>query len=318
MVLNERALEAFKEWFSKLRVHKASSGPAKGTISAGLVVLERLKTAYHLDLQAHRAPGGSQIKGAGGQALKKILARFGETRPFTSEGGRTNRGGPGEILAMLQTLESLRLDKLEKTARNLILDELQRFLVDRVLDYHSRQRIKLSYDPAKTTWQTIQSLLAAARETGKEGPVAQHLVGAKLELRFPELKIGNESYCTADRQLGRPGDFLIGDTAFHVTVAPMQPLFDKCMENVKDGYRALLLVPDRILSGARQNAELILPGQIGVESIESFVATNIEELSLFLKKKIVHGLRGLLEIYNRRISECETDKSLMIEFPRNV
>lgn len=318
MDLKERALEAFKEWFSILRVHKANGGPAKGTVSAGLVVLERLKSEYNLNLQAHRAPGGSQIKGAGGQALKKILARFGETRPFTAEGGRTNRGGPGEILAMLQTLESLRLDKLENSARNAILDELQRFLVDRVLDYHSRQRIKLTFDPTKTTWQTIQCLLASARETGKEGPVAQHLVGAKLELRFPELNIGNESYSTADKQLGRPGDFLIGDTAFHITVSPMPQLFDKCVENVKEGYRALLLVPDRVLNGTRQNADLMLPGQIGVESIESFVSTNIEELSLFLKKQVVSGLRGLLEIYNRRVSECELDKSLLIEIPRNV
>ncbi len=63
---------------------------------------------------------------------------------------------------------------------------------------------------------------------------------------------------------------------------------------------------------------MMLSGQIGVESIESFVATNIEEISLFLKKKVVHGMRGLLEIYNRRVSECETDKSLLIEIPRNV
>lgn len=74
----------------------------------------------------------------------------------------------------------------------------------------------------------------------------------------------------------------------------------------------------RTLSGAGQNAELMLPGQMGVESIESFVATNIEELSLFLKKKVVSGLRGLLEIYNRRVSDCETDKSLLIEIPRNI
>ncbi len=158
MDLKEKALEAFKEWFSKLRIHKASGGPAKGTISAGLVVLERLKTDFNLELQAHRAPGGSQIKGAGGQPLKKILARFGETRPFTAEGGRTNRGGPGEISAMLDTLKSLRLDKIDESARNDTLDELQRFLIDRVVDYHSRQRIKFIFDPTKTTWQTIQGL----------------------------------------------------------------------------------------------------------------------------------------------------------------
>jgi hypothetical protein len=45
-------------------------------------------------------------------------------------------------------------------------------------------------------------------QSGKDGPVAQYLVGAKLALRFPTEKIGNESYSTADVQLNRPGDFL--------------------------------------------------------------------------------------------------------------
>ena len=120
-----------------------------------------------------------------------------------------------------------------------------------------------------------------ARETGKVGPVAQHLVGAKLQLRFPTETISNESYSTADDQLGRPGDFFVGSTVFHVTVAPMPPVFDKCIKNLEDGYRVYLLVPERELSGARYNAENKAPGKIAVESIESFVGQNIEELSFF-------------------------------------
>jgi hypothetical protein len=55
-----------------------------------------------------------------------------------------------------------------------------------------------------------------------------------------------------------------------------------------------------------------------VESIESFVATNIEELSTFSRKEVVPGLRRLLESYNRRVSECETDKSMMVDLPKNI
>jgi hypothetical protein len=157
-----------------------------------------------------------------------------------------------------------------------------------------------------------------ARETGKEGPLAQHLVGAKLELRFPKIAIGNESYSTADDQLGRPGDFCIGDTAFHVTVAPMPALYEKCRKNVDDGFRVYLLVPDRTLSGARQNADLILPGKIAVESIESFVSQNIEELSDFSKQKLAAGFRQLIETYNKRVDVCEIDKSMLIELPKNL
>ncbi|WP_134217370.1 DUF4928 family protein [Pelotomaculum sp. FP] len=84
-------------------------------------------------------------------------------------------------------------------------------------------------------------------------------------------------------QLGRPGDFLVGDTAFHVTVAPMPAVYEKCKRNIEDGFRVYLLVPDRSLIGAKQNAETVAPGKITVESIEPFVGQNIEELSVFSK-----------------------------------
>lgn len=313
-----KALDLLETWFSHLQVHKASGGPAKGTIAAALVVLERLKENYQLEIESHTAQGGSQISGASGQAVKKILARFGETRPFAKEGGRTNRGGRGDIKKMLETLKKTDLEKLAAGKRNEILNELQQFLVGKVIKFHNRQRIKLSFDPSKSTWQNISDLLSGVRETGKEGPVAQHLVGAKLQLRFPEIKVSNESYSTADDQLGRPGDFYIGDTAFHVTVAPMNPLFEKCRQNLKNGYRVFLVVPERALAGTRQNADLIAQGCIAVESIESFVGQNIEELSYFTRGKLKNGFRRLLETYNTRVDEAEIDKSMLVEIPRNL
>jgi hypothetical protein len=318
MDLKKHTLSIFRNWYDNLPAHKSSGGPAKGTIAAALVVLEHLKEECNLDLEAHRAPGGSQIKGASGQAVKKILERFGEKRPFAKEGGRTNRGGPGDIKPLLDALKKSGFDKYEVEDRKAILDDLQRILVGRVIEFHNKERIKLIYEPSKTTWQAIQSLLLQAKETGKEGPLAQHLVGAKLELRFPKIEVGNESYSTADDQLGRPGDFCIGDTAFHVTVAPMPALYQKCQKNVDDGFRVYLLVPDRTLNGARQNADLILPGKIAVESIESFVSQNIEELSDFSKQKLAAGFRQLIESYNIRVDACEIDKSMMIELPKNL
>jgi hypothetical protein len=174
------------------------------------------------------------------------------------------------------------------------------------------------YEPSYSTWRTIHDLLVVARENGKYGPVAQYLVGAKLQLRFPELAIENESYSTADDQLGRPGDFYIGDTAFHVTVAPMPPVFEKCKRNIESGYRTYLLVPDGMLAGARQNAELAAFDKIAVESIESFVSQNIEEISKFSKPGLLSGLRKLLETYNQRVNTVETDKSMLIEIPKGL
>ncbi len=314
----KKSLELFESWYNHLPVHKTSGGPAKGTIAAALAVLEKLKEDYRLKIEAHTAQGGSQISGASGQAVKKILARFGETRPFAKEGGRTNRGGRGDIKPMLEALKKARIEKLAVDRRNEILNEMQRFLVGKVVEFHNRQRIKIIYDPAKSSWQNILELLSSAQETGKDGPVAQHLVGAKLQLRFPDITVSNESYSTADDQLGRPGDFYIGDTAFHVTVAPMSPVYEKCKENLENGYRVFLLVPERAQTGARQNAELMIPGRIAVESIESFVGQNIEELSYFSRDKLKTGFRRLLETYNDRVDTAETDKSMLVEIPRNL
>ena len=191
-------------------------------------------------------------------------------------------------------------------------------MVGKVLEFHNRERLKVVHDASKSTWQAVHDLLAIARETGKEGPVAQYLVGAKLQLRFPDVEIRNGSYSTSDDQSGRPGDFQVGDTAFHVTVAPMLALYEKCKRNIDQGFRAYLLVPDRSLVGARQNVEAMMQGQVSVESIESFVGQNVEELSTFSRNKLIDEFGRLLQTYNKRVNEVEADKSMLIEIPRNL
>jgi Domain of unknown function (DUF4928) len=310
--------EHFIQWYESLSNVKANNGPANGSIAIALVVLNRLMADYNIDFKSQVADGGMQIKGASGKAVADILKSFGEERPFAKEGGRTNRGGPYEVQSLLNSLESLHLEKYEIEMRNEILKQMQLFLVKRVQDYHNRQKLKLTFNPTLTTWHIVNNLLLLAASEGKAGFVAQHLVGAKLQLRFKGIVISNESASTADMQTNRPGDFLIGSTAFHVTVAPMQPVFEKCKHNISQGLTPFLLVPDNKLIGTRQNAEQTSEHQIAVESIESFVSQNINEISVFDKGNLILNIRELIDIYNRRVDDVETDKSLMIELPSNL
>jgi len=316
VTVEEKARNIFVHWYESLPLY--SGFPAKGTIAGGLVVLEHLKEDFDLSIDAHTTKGGSQVRGAGRSAVRRILESFGETRRFLSEGGRTNRGLRGGIDGMLAAIESARLGKLPVERRIEILSTLQGFLVDRVREFHSLQRLEIVYDPAKSTWQSIQNLLGKAAEAGKEGPVAQYLVGAKLQLRFPEIEISNESYSTADIQLGRRGDFHVGSTVFHITVAPMGDLYEKCQRNLDEGFKLYLLVPDRLVAGTKQNAELQAAGKISVESIESFVSQNIDEMSGFSRSEGKREFRRLLEMYNNRVGAVETNKSMMIEVPVNL
>lgn len=310
--------DKFIDWYSSLKIVKANNGPANGSIATALVVLNRLKEDYNLDFKTHVADGGMQIKGASGAAVAIILKTFGEERPFAKEGGRTNRGGPSEVNSLLEMLKKLKLESESEAKKNEVLKAMMAFLVERVKDFHNRQKIKLTFNPALSTWHIVHNLLREAIADGKAGYVAQHLIGAKLQLRFPDIKVSNEGGSTADMQTQRPGDFLIGHTAFHVTVAPMQPVFDKCKHNILQGLKPFLLVPDNKLAGARQIAEQMCEQQIAVESIESFVSQNINEISDFNKEKLTTSFKDLVAIYNHRVNEIETDKSLMIDLPSNL
>jgi hypothetical protein len=232
------------------------------------------------------------------------------------EGGRTNRGLIKEMSELLNVLRPLQLENLTSDERNIVLQALQGFLVSQLGDYSKRKRVTFVYHQEKTAWQSVHDLLAEARKGGKEGQVAQYLVGAKLSLRFPDKNIRNDRFSAQDFE--NPGDFAINDTAFHITISPNQGHYDKCKRNVKAGYRPYLLVPDEILFLAKKTAEGTLPGQITVQSIESFVAQNIDELSFFSKGELIDGFRRLLEKYNERVSMIEADKSLLVEIPHSL
>ena len=310
------ALAASESWWDNLPRHGAM--PARGTVAGALVVLEHLKEDYILELDHHRALGGSQLKGVSGGAVRQILERFGETRTFLSEGGRTNRGLAGDISALLEMLKGLHLEGLAAGERGKILTALQGFLVERVREYFSQRRLHVVFDPAKTTWDAVHGLLKEAQQVGKAGPVAEYLIGAKLALRFPDIAVENKSSSTADAPTARPGDFFIGHAAFHVTVHPTPGHFQRCLENIEQGLKPYLLVLDEVLAGARQIANLQAPSKIAVESIESFVSQNLDELSTYQQDRLVSGFARLLQLYNQRVDAVENDKSLLIEIPRNL
>lgn len=314
--MNKDDSTPFSSWLETLPFLKANQGPARGTIAGALVVLQRLKTDFSVDINRHVAPKATQVKGASGAAIKSILAEFGETRAYLSEGGRTNRGLRDDMEKMLTALSTMKLGALPERERLKTIAAMQQLLVLKVQAYHNRQRLKFAFEATKSTHQLIDDLLTAAREAGKEGPAAQHLVGAKLQLRYPQLEIENNRVTTADQQLGRAGDFLVGDTAFHVTVAPMPAVLDKCRRNLADGRRAYLLVPTHKLEAARQMATDGLAGRMSILALEAFVSQNIDEIGVFSAEARTADFARLIAIYNERVNAIENDKSLMIEVPR--
>jgi hypothetical protein len=216
---------------------------------------------------------------------------------------------------LLDVLSTMPLDRLDIEDRDSAINAMQSFLVDRARDILNADWISFDYSPGASSREIVDRILRAARDRHKAGDVAEYLVGAKLAVRFPNYEIRNSAASAADDQTDEQGDFQINNSVFHVTIAPNLGHYVKCRQNLAGGYRAFLLVPDDRLSGARQNAEQEIGENISVESIQSFVSQNIEELSEFSGDKVALWIRSLLEKYNERVSQVETDLSLLIRIP---
>ena len=288
---------------------------SRGNIAGGLVLLENLRANLGFSIDDHKAARSDQLRNATPTNVGNILARFNETRVLSREAGRTNRGLMTNLAPLLSALSASDLARLAPDDRTAAIDAMQSFLVERARDIFNADWISFEYSPGISSREIIGKILQAARERQKAGDVAEYLVGAKLALRFPAYDIRNSAASAADEQTEEQGDFQINDCVFHVTVSPNLGHYEKCKSNLANGLRVFLLVPDDRLSGARQNAEQEMGDGISVESIQSFVSQNIEELSEFAGDKVAQNLKMLLERYNERVSQVETDLSLRIRIP---
>lgn len=206
---------------------------------------------------------------------------------------------------------------LPRRKRLRFLNEMRSFLVRALEGYHTSAPLSFDFDPTKPAQIVIGEILREAQKRNQSGPVAQHLVGAKLAIRFPNIEISNFPYSAPDDQAGRAGDFCVGSTAFHVTVAPKVGHIQRCAQNLKEGLSACLLVSDVKLAAARALLENEnLHAQVAAESVESFVGQNLSELSEFAAANFADRLADLLTEYNRRVASVETDEALLIEIPK--
>ena len=286
-----------------------------GNIAGGLVLIENLRDNLSFDIDEHKASGSDQLKSASLRNVQRILERFGESRILLKEGGRTNRGLMRNLTPLLEALSETDIRRMSDEDRAAAFDDMQAFLAERAKDVFNAEKISFNYSQDIASREIVGKILDAAYERGKAGEVAEYLVGAKLALRFPNYAIRNSAASAADDQTAEQGDFQINDCVFHVSVSPNSGHYDKCARNLSDGFRTFLLVPDRILAGARQNADLQANGRISVEAIESFVSQNIEELSDFSGSRVSANIKLLIHMYNERIAEVETDLSLQIRIP---
>ena len=259
-------------------------------------------------------PQGGQVAGLGRAAVQAILADHGITRILAEEGGRTSRGSISRMRGYLELLNILH------DRGNLDFSAIERWWIDRVKAYFASKPFRLKLDPSKSLRSIVTELIEAAFTRQREcqgtmvaGAVMQHLVGAKLEIALPEIKIEHKGFSVADAPSGRKGDFLISDTAIHVTTAPSEALIRKCCDNLNENLRPVIITTQSGAAGAgalAKNADI--DDRIDILEVEQFVATNIYEWSKFEHAQRPVKIHDLVHAYNRIIEQTETDPSLKI------
>ncbi len=287
----------------------------KGPLSVVLVVTRKAREQtppYSPDNFLTAQEG--QVAGLGRGAVQAILADHGIWRVLAEEGGRTSRGSIKKMRVYVDFLNELAQKKL------IDFDAIEKWWINRIKEFFRAKPFGLRIDPSKSIRSIVADLIDAAFARQREcqgvmvaGAVLQHLVGAKIETALPEVEIEHHGFSVADAPSGKKGDFLIGDTAIHVTTAPTESLIRKCCDNLAQNLRPLVITTQSGVGGAialAKNADVA--ERIDVLEIEQFVATNLYEWCAFQQTKRSLNVRQLVAAYNRIIDECETDPSLRI------
>jgi hypothetical protein len=288
----------------------------KGPLSVVLILTRRAaQMETPLRQEDFLTPKGGQVSGLGGGAVQSILADHGITRVLSEEGGRTSRGSIDRMQAYISLLNKL--------AEADILDYgcIETWWVDRVREHFASQPLKLKVDASKSLRALVAELIEAAFERQREcpgtmvaGAVLQYLVGAKLSVVLPDVKLDFEGFSVADAPNRRKGDFIVNDTVLHVTTAPTEALIRKCQANLADNLRPLIITTESGVGGVRAQAKNTgISDRVDVLDIEQFIATNVYEWSAFSHSSRPSSINDLIIAYNKVIELCETDHSLKIE-----
>jgi hypothetical protein len=186
-------------------------------------------------------------------------------------------------------------------------------------DFVKRQ-IEFNFDPGKSLQANIQDLLQQADDLQENsgganyvGAMLQHLVGAKLDVVLGAGKIQHHGSSVADHSTARQSDFQIETIAIHVTTHPSEALVRKCTENLRAGFKPLIITLGDGVEGAAfllKNANLA--DRVDVLDIGQFLTANVYERSLFKAAACKVTFSKLLDRYNEIVAGCETDPALRI------
>jgi hypothetical protein len=283
-----------------------------------LVMLTRLQRDYDLNPRKHFTRGG-RVSGQSPKGAQRILRLYDEDAAERVDlEGYAGRSSPGSREAADAMLDVLRGLTLADGDREALLKRWLEFTVNRVRELQNQERMKFAYDRSKPLRMAFKTMLKKYARTQKSTALAQHLVGAKLEVRYEDAddppQIDRRSVDSRDPNSA--GDFEIGQYVFHVSMRPNEGHIAKCVRNLRGNRQPVLLVPDdeQLIAKALAQREPEAGDRIDIKSIEAFVSQNIEELAIFDFDRMIERVQHLIDRYNDRIRFAERKQHYEIEW----
>ena len=305
--LKKESHEILAQWLeSCTRSQKIS----RNTVAMGIVVLDHLRKNCPVSREMVISRGGEVTGARSGlvRTLKSYDIQDGYLKEITTRQGHQDGQRLFEMFEWGGKFSGLTEEERDTLILSLI-DTLRHL----TSEWFKRQNLKLDIDrrQAPSTWVNIIVENAKGRSGGI---VEQQFVGAKLVRRFQGVDIPNHPAHAADRQTDRAGDFRVSNMVYHVTAAPSRNVLLKCAENLRAGLHPILLIPREQENKVRYLAQDEgIDQELTIISIESFIALNIIEMATDENKDFFSVLKEIVEIYNARLSDVETDLSLRIE-----
>ena len=328
----EALSSAVEAWADKHK-KKDIGLPPRGRLHAGLVVCDNLRSDVWKLSELKEATSTDVKKFFGARSLKNhthhrvrkcldILKRpdLMPSGEIKSEMGRTSGATKASSLDLIQAISSVvESYGVQDGLVHSVVRIVEAGLLDMLDAYHKLGGIEIEYRDSESIQAFVSRLLKAA--SGNSGAVLQHLVGAKLEIRYADddtVSISHHRYAAADQQTGRRGDFEIGNTVFHITMSPDEGTIKKALQNAKAGMQAYLLAPSEKYLLMIELAKSVDPDcqkKVNLFSVEQFLVQNLDELAKFDKKGSLMKLCSLLEKYNELVDKHEGDACLKVIIP---
>jgi len=289
---------------------------SKGPLCVALVITRMaVKQGLPLDAGKLVTAAQGQVLGLGKGAVQAILKDYGIPKVLAAEGGRTSRGSMGNMQDYVAFLNK------QANRPGFDIKQVESWWIDRVRDFFESSPLKLKVDTGSTLKACLTGIFEEAKRRQSEnrgstvlGAVMQHLVGAKLEILYPDQTIKHSGYSVADSPTGRSGDFEIGDCVIHVTTAPSTLLLQKCINNLDRGLRPLVISTNTGAAMAETLADQEgMSKRIEVLDITQFLVANMLEWTSFDGSRRRNTFEELIARYNVIVEACETDPSLKIE-----